>query len=90
MQDPLTQLLGDVATPSLPAQAAASSQMVVMDQDGVRLVFEVSPVAGMPGSTTIQATATNSGLDDLADFNLQVGICCMTPQDCEGTMHAGH
>jgi hypothetical protein len=47
--------------------------MVVFDQDGLRLTFDVQPVPGVPGTTAIQARAVNSGLDDLTDFNLQVG-----------------
>jgi hypothetical protein len=46
---------------------------VVFDQDGLRLTFDVQPVPGVPGTTAIQARAVNSGLDDLTDFNLQVG-----------------
>jgi len=46
----------------------------VLDQDGLRLTFDVSPVPGVPGSTTVQASATNSGLDDLTDFNLQAAV----------------
>lgn len=43
----------------------------MFDGDGLRVTFDVTPAG--PGSTSIQAVAVNSGLDDLTDFNLQVG-----------------
>lgn len=46
--------------------------MVVFDGDGLRVTFDVTPAG--PGSTSIQAVAVNSGLDDLTDFNLQAAV----------------
>lgn len=46
--------------------------MTVFEGDGLSIHFSCSAVPGQPGSTDITATATNSGLDDVTDFNLQV------------------
>jgi hypothetical protein len=73
LQDPLSQLLsGSAAAAAAPAAAPSSSQMVVFDQDGLRVTFNVTPVPGVPGATAVQAVAVNSGLDDVTEFNLQV------------------
>lgn len=88
MQDPLAQLLGGGGTSAAPAAAAALAassqphQMVVFDQDGLRITFDVfATPGGAPGAVTVASAATNNGLDDIADFNLQAGLgvggwCC--------------
>lgn len=48
--------------------------MVVLDQDGLRITFDVSPTPGVPGGATISARTANNGLDDLTDFNLQAAV----------------
>jgi hypothetical protein len=68
LQDPLANLLG-TGTPS----AAAAATVPVFSQEGLSISFAVTPLPGQPGAVDITATYSNAGLDDVADFNLQVG-----------------
>jgi AP-1 complex subunit gamma-1 len=68
LQDPLANLLGAGA----PAAAAAAT-VLVFNQEGLSISFAVTPLPGQPGAVDITATYCNAGLDDVADFNLQVG-----------------
>jgi hypothetical protein len=45
----------------------------VFNQEGLSISFAVTPLPGQPGAVNITATYSNAGLDDVADFNLQVG-----------------
>lgn len=65
---------GGAAAAASPAAPSGRHQLVVYDQEGLRVSFDVAAVPGEAGVTAIQALAVNSGLDDLADFNLQVGV----------------
>jgi hypothetical protein len=70
LQDPLANLLGAGDPAAAPAAAAAT--VPVFSQEGLSISFAVTPLAGQPGAVDITATYSNDGLDDVADFNLQV------------------
>jgi AP-1 complex subunit gamma-1 len=77
LQDELLQASGGggAAAPSrAPAAAAGGGQVVAFDQDGLRITFDVAPTPGVPGGASVTLTSTNSGLDDLTDFNLQAAV----------------
>jgi AP-1 complex subunit gamma-1 len=48
--------------------------MVVFDQDSLRITFDIARTPGVAGGATITATATNAGLEDVADFSLQAAV----------------
>jgi hypothetical protein len=74
----LDDLLGGATSSSSSAPAAATTwpPLTVFDQGGVKVVFAFrKPVPGDASVTQVTATFTNSGLDDIRDFVLQVGGC---------------
>jgi hypothetical protein len=58
-----------------PSPAAAPGQgadLLVFEGDGVTIRFSCRAAPAPPGGTDVIATCSNSGLDDITDFNLQV------------------
>lgn len=72
LQDPLANLLGAGAPAAARPAAAAAATVPVFNQEGLSISFAVTPLPGQPGAVDIIASYSNAGLDDVADFNLQV------------------
>lgn len=78
--NPMDDLLGlggpvkPAAAPVAAAAVPAATNLVVYDKNGIRVNFDIRKNAAQPHLTLVNASAVNTGLNDITEFSLLAAV----------------